>query len=154
MSDLVMTLETLKDIPLFVLPEAFRLRAHRPGDEELWARIQNEADEFQEIDRSVFDAQFGSDSREHGRRIFYMETNDGEPVGSIAAWYGESDFDAAWGRIHWVAILPAWQGKGLSKPLMTAALERLRELGHEKAYLTTDTRRAGAIALYRKFGFD
>ncbi len=41
----------------------------------------------------------------------------------------------------------------MSKPLMKAICERLRELGHDRAYLTTNTLRVRAIALYAVFGF-
>ena len=43
--------------------------------------------------------------------------------------------------------------EGLAKPLMTVVCNRLRELGHQRAYLTTATIRIPAIRLYLKFGF-
>ncbi len=57
-----------------------------------------------------------------------------------------------WLRIHWVAIAPAYQGRGLAKPLVAAACLRLRALGHVWAYLTTSTSRLPAVSLYTKFG--
>ena len=45
------------------------------------------------------------------------------------------------------------QGKGLSKPLLTTVLNRMCELGDERAYLDTGSARLPAINLYLKFGF-
>ena len=59
----------------------------------------------------------------------------------------------AWGRIHWVAIVPEFQGRGLAKPLLTAVMNRMVELGHQRARLATATQRLPAINLYLKFGF-
>jgi GNAT superfamily N-acetyltransferase len=52
-----------------------------------------------------------------------------------------------------VAILPDYQGRGLSKPLLSQALRRLWELGHTRAYLTTSAERMVALRLYERFGF-
>jgi ribosomal protein S18 acetylase RimI-like enzyme len=52
-----------------------------------------------------------------------------------------------------VAIIPERQGRGLAKALLSATCMRLRELGHTRLYLTTETPRLPAIALYLKFGF-
>jgi len=59
-----------------------------------------------------------------------------------------------WGRVHWMAMLPEVQGRGLGKALLTAICQRLRELGHERAYLHTSAARLPAIRLYLKFGFE
>jgi GNAT superfamily N-acetyltransferase len=55
--------------------------------------------------------------------------------------------------VHWVAIVPEQQGRGLGKVLMTIVCHRLRELGHRRTYLTTSTARIPAINLYRHFDF-
>ncbi len=61
--------------------------------------------------------------------------------------------DPAAGRVHWVALLPEVQGRGLARPLMTTVCRRLRALGHRRAYLTTAMNRPAAVGLYLKFGF-
>jgi len=76
-----------------------------------------------------------------------------EAVGTATAWVDDLNDDPAVGRVHWVALVPTVQGRGLAKPLMTAVCHRLQALGHRRAYLTTSMARTAAIGLYLKFGF-
>jgi len=55
--------------------------------------------------------------------------------------------------VHYVAIIPDEQGRGLAKPLLTVVCNRLRELGHTRGYLITQSVRIKAINLYAEFGF-
>ena len=71
-----------------------------------------------------------------------------EEAGSTMAFWA-----ARSGRVHWMAILPEFQGRGLGKALLAAICRRLRELGHERAYLHTSAARLAAIQLYLQFGF-
>ena len=50
-------------------------------------------------------------------------------------------------------LLPEEQGKGLSNPMLSIALRRLKKLGHKDAVLCTQSPRLPAISLYLKFGF-
>jgi ribosomal protein S18 acetylase RimI-like enzyme len=56
------------------------------------------------------------------------------------------------GMIHWVAIEPAYQGRGLAKPLLATALQRLAQ-DHQRAFLGTQTTSYRAVGLYLKYGF-
>ena len=87
------------------------------------------------------------------RRQCYLLAPTGEVVGTGTAWFNNNLEGARWGRVHWLAIMPEFQGRGLAKPLMTSICRRLRELGHEHVYLSTSTARRAAIGLYLKFGF-
>jgi len=57
------------------------------------------------------------------------------------------------GRVHWVAIDPEHQGRGLSKPLLSTVCNTLAAMGHDEAYLVTSSGRVAAIRLYLHFGF-
>jgi GNAT superfamily N-acetyltransferase len=144
--------EHMRDIPEHPLPAGFSLRMFRPGDEALWVDVQSDADRLQTIDRSIFDRNFGDDIESLSDRSFFLIAPDGSAAGSITAWYGAEPYGKEWGRIHWVAVRPAFQGRGLSKPMMTAAMKRLA-LSHERCYLTTATPRIAAIKVYLDFGF-
>ncbi len=145
---------SLHDVPGFQVPTGFRLRSYWPGDEQAWYRIHAEAELHERIGPELFRRRFGEDLTTLKHRQIYLESPTGETIGTATAWH-EADFDGAGiGRVHYVAIVPRYQGQGLSKPLMTEALLRLRELGDERAYLATTTVRLPAINLYLGFGFE
>jgi GNAT superfamily N-acetyltransferase len=143
----------LEYIPEHELPAGYSIRWYEPGDEEHWLRIQSLADDDHEIHLGVFRKYFGSDEKVLRQRQCYLLAPDRMPVGSATAWFDDNFEGCHWGKLHWVAIVPEFQGRGLAKPLMTAVCRRLRELGHERVYLTTATTRIPAIRLYRQFGF-
>ncbi len=139
----------LRNIPQFELPEPFRLRRYEPGDEDVWLSTHVEGDKLITYPASTFAEQFGTDAEALRQRQYYLCDAAGTVIGTATAW---SD-DAEIGRIHWVLIIPEYQGRGLSKPMLTAVCNRLRELGHVRARLGTNTLRLAAIGLYLKFGF-
>jgi GNAT superfamily N-acetyltransferase len=143
----------LRCVPRHPLPPPFRLRRYRPGDIETWVRIETAADRFRAITPALFEQQFGTDPTLLEPRQLFLCDETGEAIGTATAWWDVSDPQQNWGRIHWFAIVPAWQRRGLGRPLLSAVCQRLRELGHPRAYLMTETVRAAAIALYETSGF-
>jgi GNAT superfamily N-acetyltransferase len=146
----------LKAIPDHPLPSPFSFEWYRPGDEVHWLEIQRRADQYNQITPALFERQFGNDAQELARRqCFILDGEDGEarPIGTATAWFDPDYQGQEYGRVHWVAIVPEMQGRGLANPLLTVICQRLRELGHEQAYLTTAPERIPAINLYLKFGF-
>jgi len=151
--ELFMVRETLDDLPSFPLPHGFGIRWHRPGEEQVWVDLQAPFYEPGAIRLDVFHKWFGTDTDAQCERIAFLVDAVGEPIGTAAAWTYDGFRGPEYGRIHWVAVAGEYQGRGLSKPLMSAVCQRLVELGHTKAYLTTSRERAVAVALYRRFGF-
>lgn len=145
---------TLDDLPVCPIPEGFSLRTYLPGDEAAWVAIHVEADRWNRITLETFWKEFGHDPAPLAERQFYLCDAGGAAIGTATGWANENYHGAAWGRIHWVALLPAYHGRGLAKPLLAAACWRMRELGHDKAYLVTSTARIPALNLYRSFGFE
>lgn len=145
--------DDMEGIPRFGFPEGFSVRPFRPGDQDLWREIQAAADRFNRITPELFSAQFGDDPEPLERRMVFLVEPDGACIGTSTAWFDPDHEGLPFGRIHWVAILPAWQGRGLAKPLMSLMCDRLRELGHERTYITTSTARIPALNLYGIFGF-
>jgi len=146
--------EHLDDIPQFALPPGYLLRGFQPGDEERWFRLQAAGDHLNEITRDLFQRQFGADETLLAERQYYLTDAGGSAIGTGTAWFNDNFQGEKFGRVHWLAVLPEHQGRGLGKALLTSLYRRLRELGHERAYLTTETVRLAAISLYLRFGFE
>jgi GNAT superfamily N-acetyltransferase len=88
-----------------------------------------------------------------GRCFFVVENSTNRAVGTAMAWYAPEFVEGEnYGRVHWVSMIPEFQGKGLAKPMMTAVLNRLAQ-SHTKAVLGTQTFRKAAVRLYLNFGF-
>jgi GNAT superfamily N-acetyltransferase len=149
----VMERPSLAAIPEYGLPQGFALRWFQAGDAATWLQIQAAADHHNDIAADLFLRTFGNERTAHEQRICFLTTATGEPIGTAAAWWGEEGARGHRGRIHWVAIRPDFQGRGLAKPLLTAVCLRLRELEHTSAYLTTSAARIPALNLYYQFGF-
>lgn len=149
---LLMERDSLDDVPCFPVPTGYAILPYRPGDEKHWLDIHLDADRLSPITPALFEEQFGSDVEELGARQFYLH-HGAEVVGTCSAWYDRTYKDGTWGRVHWLAIKTSYQGKGLSRPLLSGVLIALRQLGHTRAYLTTLRQRPRAIRLYESFGF-
>lgn len=144
----------LNDLPAFAMPGGFSLRWYRPGDEAHWLRIHLAADRFNQFPPNLFRAQFAVNDELLRQRQCYLLNPFAEVIGTGTAWFDDNFKNERWGRVHWMAVLPEFQGRGLGKVLLAAICRRLRELGYERAYLTTSSARVAAIRLYWKFGFE
>ena len=117
--------------------------------------MESAAGEFSTTEAALarFAEEFGSHLEEMERRCLFLENDQQRVIGTATAWYS-SDFQGQeYGRLHWVGIHPEYQGRGLSKPLVGAAVLRLAEL-HPRAYLTTQTTSWKAVRVYLQFGFE
>lgn len=148
-----MVRENRAPFPRFSLAPAHAFRWYQPGDEAVWLSIQRAADRLQEIPSHLFATTFGDAPDELPLRQCFLLSPDGEPIGTATAWFGEERRGRDWGKLHWVAIVPEWQGKGLARPLLSRVCGRLRELHPDRAYLRTAAERLVAIRLYLDFGF-
>lgn len=149
-----MVREDLSDLPQFPLPAGYRLRPYCRGEDQVWAEIETSVGEFPTVERAMahFEKEFGPHRDEMESRCLFLEDGAGQALGTTTAWYNGDFHGRDYGRIHWVGIVPEYQGKKLAKPLMAAALERLAQ-SHQRAYLTTQTTSARAIRLYLDLDF-
>jgi GNAT superfamily N-acetyltransferase len=131
------------------LPSGFSIRPYRSGDALHWRTIHEAADLFNSFDDATFAAKFGNEEEELQARQKYLLAPDGQVIGTATAWFDNPEV----GRVHWVAIMPKYQGQGLARPLLGSVGQTLRELGHKRAVLTTSLQRPVAIALYQTLGF-
>jgi len=143
----------LSGVPQYPLPNGYSVRLFRKGDDETWVRVERAAEPFIKITDATFRKEFADDLGRMPRRCHFLLSPDGREIGTITAWFVRKYRRLRWGRIHWVAIVRDYQGRGLSKPMMTVAMNRLRALGHRRAMLDTQVPRIAAIKVYLDFGF-
>ena len=156
--DVRMIHHDLRAAPVFDLPKGYAMRSFRPDagaeDVHAWVEIHKRADTFFQYTPDVFYESLDRDAARHGERILFLVDPAGQDIGTISAWNDGDLTGEDIGRIHWVAIAPEAQGHGLGKPMLSAACQRLLQLGFASAYLWTSTGRVPAINLYRRFGFE
>lgn len=148
----VMQRPHLDGVGHFALDQPFRIRPYEPGDEARWYAIHRVADPPFTDTEGLFVHEFGADAAVLAARQLYLCDGDAV-VGTASAWHDPGYADGTWARVHWVAIDPAYQGRGLSKPLLARVLRVAAGLGHRRAFLTTQRFRTVAIGLYASFGF-
>jgi RimJ/RimL family protein N-acetyltransferase len=147
-----MVRENMNDIPEIPFPEGYGIRYFRSGEGYIWTRIQKAAEPFFSIEDSLFNREFGDHLNEMPDRSFFVINNKEEEIGTITAWWKNNWKGKDWGMIHWVAIHPQHQRRGLAKSAMSVAMKRLKR-SHDRCMLNTSTGRIAAIKVYLDFGF-
>lgn len=148
-----MQLASLTKVPQVALPAGFTFRFYQAGDDAAWVDLYDAAEGIVEISLEVFRKQFYGNVEALQQRMLFIINEAGQPIATSTAWYDDIDNDASLGRVHWVAVHPDYQGRGLAKPLLSKSLETLRTCGHRAAYLMTSTSRIPALTLYMRYGF-
>lgn len=151
---LKMVRNDLQKIPEYLLPEGFRFRFFQKGDEKTWAKIETLAGEFENEEAALerFSTEFGAHIDDMMERCLFIENEQGEAIATTTAWYGDLRGTIE-GRIHWVGVIPTYQGRGLAKPLLSKAMNILKE-HHRSAYLTSQTTSYQAINMYLNYRFE
>ncbi len=154
-----MTRDNLDDIAAPEPPPGVSLRPYRAGDEAVWTQIWRDAEPFDEIKDSTFHASLGADETVLAKCVWFaVDDATGSNIGTVTAWSEPKSSEshpslAGWGRVHWIAVVPAWQGRGVGKMLLRHCLNALIEQGHHETFLVTSAGRTGAVAMYEKHGF-
>lgn len=144
------------EYPDYTLPDGYTLCPYRQGMEEDWAALQLMTEQFDspEDARGYFAQEFLAFPDELPGKCLFVKDRAGSVIATASIWRGEH-FGQTLQRIHWVAVHPGHQGKGLAKALITQTLNRFNELGYtDFVYLTTQTWSYKAIGLYLQFGFE
>lgn len=143
----------LQMIPTFPLAERYQFRLYEKGDEVHWAYIVTKTEEFptEKAAMARFTREFFPFLEELKKRMIFLETKEGEVIATCTAWFGEWEGKQI-GRLHWLSIIPEYQGKKLAKPLVTKAMHILSSF-HNEAYLKTQTTSLPAINMYLQLGF-
>lgn len=148
-----MVRDDMANFPHVELPDGYRFRPYRDGDDATWTMLQQAAEPFFDVTLELFVREYGEHLDALPDRMFFVETEKGEAVASISAWWERDRHNPMErGRIHWVVVHPQHQRRGLTKPMMTYAMQRLA-VSHPSAMLGTSTGRIWAIKVYLDFGF-
>lgn len=151
---LTMTRPHLLGLPNHRCPDGYSVRSYAPGDEAVWATIETAAGAFKSEEAALahFEGEFAPHADLLVGRMLLLEHDGIGPIGTTTAWIGTYE-GVRQGRIHWVGITPAYQGRGLAKPLLSAAMSKIAS-EFDRAYLTTETTSYRGINLYLGFGFE
>lgn len=142
-------------ITSYPVPDGYRIRTFKKGDETLWAQIETRAGEFKNEGAALtrFNEEFGAFGEQLEKYCFFMEDMGAKlAVGTAMGWFGRTESTLGTGRLHWVGIRNDYQGKKLAKPLIAKAGEILYH-NYDQSYLTTQTTSYKAINIYLEMGF-
>lgn len=153
--ELIMELDAEKEIDTFELPEGYSFATYSDGDREDWISIEWSAKEFSSYEQGVdaWNRYYAGREDMLPGRMFFVVAPNGEKVATATAFFDPKNPHDGKGWLHWVAVRREYQGKKLARPIIAKALSRLRELGHGKLYVPTQTNTWVAAKLYLDFGF-
>lgn len=146
----------LEALPDFPLPEGYHFVFYTQGDRDNWIHIEQSAKEFTSYEQGLesWNRYYASAEDILSNRMVFVETAAGEKVATATAYYditGGDKSGAGW--LHWVAVRRDYQGKGLSKPLISHVLQLMSKLGYVHAKIPTQTTTWVACKVYLDFGF-
>ena len=142
----------LRDIPVATFPPGFGIRPLRTDEGPLWLAVERDAEEYLRLGDDAFEREFGADLASVPERCFLITAPGAAAVGTVSAWY-YTWRGTEYGLVHWLAVRPAYQGRGLGKAGLSHALSVLSRW-HDQALLGTQTKRLRAIRLYLDYGFE
>lgn len=137
------------------LPDGLMARAFRPGaDEDEWLRVNAAAfahhPEQGRMTRADLDARMAEDWFDPAGLILVVPEAD---PARVAASHWTKRHSRSVGEVYVVAVDPAYQGKGLGRPVTLLGLEYLRDQGVDDVILYVDGDNPAALKVYRGLGF-
>lgn len=147
---------SLDNLSEYSLPYGYHFEFYKDGDRDTWIEIEQSAKEFSDYDEGLaaWNRYYsGSENELHNRMVFVVNES-GEKVATATAFYDINRKDKSGaGWLHWVAVKREYQGKGLSKPLITYVLHVMKTLGYNHAKIPTQTNTWLAVKVYLDLGF-
>lgn len=139
----------------FNLPEGFCFTYFKEGDEASWSEIESRVGEFDTPREALdyFTQEYMHYSTELKKRCLFIENPDGKKVATSTAWWSRRNRKSI-PSLHWIAVIPEFQGKGLAKAGVSESLKHYVGLdGDRNCFLHTQTWSYKAIGIYLKLGF-
>ncbi len=146
----------LDRLPCFTLPQGYKFVFYKQGDRDIWIDIEKSAKEFASYAQGLkaWHRYYGDNEKSLLERMVFVENENGEKVATATAYYDITNRDKSGdGWLHWVAVRREYQGKGLSKPLISYVLGVMRGLGYTHVKIPTQTTTWLACKIYLDLGF-
>ena len=146
--NLFMKCSCLREEAFGKLPEGYTVRLCRRDELETWKVLALEEPQYVDYLTEYFDAVYADKADEFFERCLFVCDPQGKPVGTCFLWkaYGKIE------TIHWLHVLPEYEGLGLGRALLTEVLQRAKAEDFP-IYLHTHPHCLRAVHLYNEFGF-
>lgn len=130
------------------LPDGFHFRLCRKDELETWKRLTVEDEGVVPFVTEYFEQVYAADRDEFFARCLFVCNADDSPIGTCFLWraYGLIN------TLHWLRVLPEYEGQGIGRALLTALLEPLTP-DEYPIYLHTHPTSNRALGLYADLGF-
>lgn len=154
--NLYLIYKDLTKIPDSPLPYGYSFRFFREGDEKTWAKIEVSSGDIIDMKTAHvdFERYYKNKIDELKTRCIFLLNEKGEAIGTATGFYLNQPLnETITGDMHWVAIKKEYQGKGLSKPLITKAMQVMLGHGHKGAFVHTQTHTWLAAKIYLDLGW-
>ena len=154
--DLYLVHNNLDNIIDYKLPDGYNFVYFNNGDEKSWIEIEMSAGEFLSFEEGMeaFNFYYGNHYEELKKLCIFIENENGDKIATSTAFYLDKPENDITGNVHWVSVKKEYQGKHLSKPLISETLKQMRSLGHKKTLLHTQTHTWLAVKVYMDMGFE
>jgi len=142
------------EYPRHTLPDGYAFAQYKPGLEAQWAALHFEVGQTDspEEAEAIFKNDFADRDALTRRMLFVLDEN-GQLAGTGCLWDG-NHFGRTLQRLHYIAVSPRHQGKGIARAIVSKLLDIYNELGYAGyIYLTSQTWSYRALNLYAGFGF-
>ena len=136
------------------LPAGYAFAGYADGMEEDWARILVETGMADSRERALEGfREFRENLPLTRERMLFVRDGAGDVVATATLWQSEWEGESL-ARIHWVGVLPAHEGKGIAKAMLSRLFRRYDELGLTgRVFLVTQSWSYPAIHIYQTYGF-
>lgn len=141
----------------YKLPSGYHYEFYKKGDETDWVDIHISSGEFTSLEKGLqyFHDFYDSFIDKLDKRcIFIVDNNTNEKVGTATVSLLQNKEYGYESAIDWLAIKKEYQGKKLSRPLISKFISLSNKLGHNKIILHTQTTTPLAAKLYLDAGFE
>lgn len=144
----------LEHVPAPTLPPGYRFATYGPGRCADWAKVETRVGEFPSTEAAIeyFRLVFLAHPDLAHENVHFVVNPAGVAVATASAWFGYTANGTRVPTLHWVAVDPAEQGRGIGRAVCAQALLRLQGRSQD-VWLTTQTWSHVAVGLYHSLGF-